>query len=137
MTDIVADTDAVSFLFRGDSREQFYLPYVLNHRCIISFMTVAELEFGVLRTNWGEARRKSLTDFVRQHFVVFNQTTDLCSVWATLRVEAEKKGRHLSSSDAWIAATAVLLDVPLLTHNHKDYESLESLKLISANQADG
>ena len=137
MTDIVADTDAVSFLFRGDSREQFYLPYVLNHRCIISFMTVAELEFGVLRANWGEARRKLLTDFVRQHFVVFNQTDDLCSVWAKLRVEAEKKGRHLSSSDAWIAATAVLLDVPLLTHNHKDYESLESLKLISANQADG
>lgn len=47
MTDIVADTDTVSFLFRGDSREQFYLPYVLNHRCIISFITVAELEFGV------------------------------------------------------------------------------------------
>ena len=57
-------------------------------------MTVAELEFGVLRANWGQARRKSLTDFVRQHFVVFNQTTDLCSVWATLRVEAEKKGLH-------------------------------------------
>ena len=137
MTDIVADTDAVSFLFPGDSREHFYLPYALNHRCIISFMTVAELEFGVLRANWGEARRKSLTDFVRQHFIVFNQTDDLCSVWAKLRVEAEKKGRHLSSSDAWIAATAVLLDVPLLTHNHKDYESLESLKLISADQADG
>jgi predicted nucleic acid-binding protein len=72
MTDIVADTDTVSFLFRGDTREQFYLPYVLNHSCIISFMTVAELEFGVLRANWGEARRKSLIDFVRQHFVVFN-----------------------------------------------------------------
>ncbi len=54
MTDIVADTDTVSFLFRGDSREQFSLPYVLNHRCIISFMTLAELEFGVLRANWGE-----------------------------------------------------------------------------------
>lgn len=95
MTDIVADTDAVAFLFRGDSREQFYLQYVLNHRCIISFMTVAELEFDVLRANWGEARRKSLTDFVRQHFVVSNQTTDLCSVWAKLRAEAEKKGRHI------------------------------------------
>lgn len=137
MTDIVADTDTVSFLFRGDSREQFYLPYVLNHRCIISFMTVAELEFGVLRANWGEARRKSLTDFVRQHFIVFNQTDDLCSVWAKLRVEAERKGRHLASSDAWIAATAVLLDVPLLTHNRKDYESLESLKLISSDKTDG
>ena len=136
MTDIVADTDTVSFLFRGDTREQFYLPHVLNHRCIISFMTVAELEFGVLRANWGEARRKSLTDFVRQHFVVFNQTDDLCSVWAKLRVEAEKKGRQLASSDAWIAATAVVLDAPLLTHNRKDYESLELLKLISSDKTD-
>ena len=50
--------------------------------------------------------------------------------------EAEKKGRHLASSDAWIAATAVLLDLPLLTHNRKDYESLESLKLISSDKAD-
>ena len=99
-------------------------------------MTVDELEFGVFRANWGEARRKSLTNFVRQHFVVFNQTDDLCSVWAKLRVEAEKKGRHLASSDAWIAATAVLLDLPLLTHNRKDYESLESLKLISSDKAD-
>ena len=132
MTDIVIDTDAVSFLFRGDSREEFYLPYVLSHRSVISFMTVAELEFGVLRANWGDARRKSLSDFVRQHFVVFNQTTDLCVVWAELRVEAERKGRHLSSSDAWIAATAVLLDVPLLTHNRKDYEALSSLQLISS-----
>jgi predicted nucleic acid-binding protein len=135
-TDIVVDTDAVSFLFRGDSRIQFCLPFVLNHRSIISFMTVAELEFGVLRANWGESRRKSLADFVRQHFVIFNQTTDLCNVWAKLRVEAERKGRHLSSSDAWIAATAVLLEVPLLTYNQKDYESLDSLQLISANEGE-
>ena len=109
MTDIVIDTDAVSFLFRGDSREEFYLPHVLSHRSVISFMTVVELEFDVLRANWGDARRKSLSDFVQRHFVVFNQTIDLCVVWAELRVEAERKGRHLSSSDAWIAATAVPL----------------------------
>jgi len=89
---------------------------------------------GVLRANRGEGRRKSLADFVRKYFGFFNQTSDLCIVWAELRVEAEKKGRHLSRSDAWIAATAVLLEVPLLTHNHKDYESLESLRLISANK---
>jgi predicted nucleic acid-binding protein len=104
---IVVDTDAVSFLFRADSREKFYLPYVLKHRSVISFMTVAELEYGMLRANWGEARRRALRDFVRKHFVIFHQTADLCSVWATLRVDAERKGRHLSNSDAWIAATAV------------------------------
>lgn len=106
-SNIVVDTDAVSFLFRADSREKFYLPYVLKHRSVISFMTVAELEYGMLRANWG-----------------------------ALRIEAERKGRHLSNSDAWIAATAVLLDVPLSTHNRKDYESLESLQLISESNAD-
>jgi len=40
-SNIVVDTDAVSFLFRADSREKFYLPYVLRHRSVISFMTVA------------------------------------------------------------------------------------------------
>jgi len=87
----------------------------------------------MLRADWGEARRRALRDFVRKHFVIFHQTADLCSVWATLRVDAERKGRHLSNSDAWIAATAVLLDVPLLTHNRKDYASLESLQIISAS----
>jgi len=87
----------------------------------------------MLRADWGEARRRALRDFVRKHFVIFHQTADLCSVWATLRVDAERKGRHLSNSDAWIAATAVLLDVPLLTHNRKDYASLESLPIISAS----
>ena len=134
-SNIVVDTDAVSFLFRADSRERFYLPYVLKHRCVVSFMTIAELEYGVLRANWGEARRRALAEFVRKHFVIFHQTSDLCLVWAELRVEAERKGRHLSNSDAWIAATAVLLDVPLLTHNRKDYQAIESLKVISESSA--
>ena len=98
-------------------------------------MTIAELEYGVLRANWGEARRRALAEFVRTHFVIFHQTSDLCLVWAELRVEAERKGRHLSNSDAWIAATAVLLDVPLLTHNRKDYQAIESLKVISESSA--
>lgn len=85
-------------------------------------MPVAELEFGMLRASWGEARRNSLSDFLRKHFEILNQTSDLCSVWAKLRVAAEQKGRHLNGFDDWIAATAVLLEVPLLTNNHKNYE---------------
>ncbi len=34
-SNIVVDTDAVSFLFRGDSREEFYLPFILKHRSVI------------------------------------------------------------------------------------------------------
>jgi predicted nucleic acid-binding protein len=37
----------------------------------------------------------------------------------------------MATSDAWIAATATLLDVPLLTHNAGDFESELALNVIS------
>jgi predicted nucleic acid-binding protein len=40
-------------------------------------------------------------------------------------------GRPIATSDAWIAATATLLDVPLLTHNAGDFESEPGLNVIS------
>ena len=61
-SNIFVDTDVVSFLFRADSREKFYLPHILKHRSVISFMTVAELEYDMLRASWRDARRKALGD---------------------------------------------------------------------------
>jgi hypothetical protein len=34
-------------------------------------------------------------------------------------------------ADAWIAATAVLNRVPLLTHNLKDYKDIDGLELLT------
>ncbi|MGA3072952.1 MAG: hypothetical protein ABSG56_04590 [Bryobacteraceae bacterium] len=42
------------------------------------------------------------------------------------------QGRPISSSDAWIAATALVLPTPLVTNNPKDYCHLDNLQLISA-----
>jgi predicted nucleic acid-binding protein len=36
---------------------------------------------------------------------------------ANVKAEADRLGRVLQSSDAWIAATAVKLDVPLVSHD--------------------
>jgi hypothetical protein len=44
MTPVVIDTDAVSFLFKGDSRSQLYLPHLQERQWLVSFMTAAELE---------------------------------------------------------------------------------------------
>jgi tRNA(fMet)-specific endonuclease VapC len=55
----------------------------------------------------------------------------LCRVWANLKAESELAGRILPEADAWNAGLAVLLDVPLLSHNRKHYEHLSQLKLIS------
>ena len=36
-------------------------------------------------------------------------------------VAAQAAGRRIETADAWIAATALLYDAPLATHNGSDY----------------
>jgi hypothetical protein len=50
-------------------------------------------------------------------FTAVPSSPDLCSKWAEVMVAAEAAGRRIDCADAWIAATASLYGVVLLTHN--------------------
>jgi len=52
MSQVVLDTDVVSFLFKSDTRAERFLPHIQDRRQIISFMTEAELEQWVLQSRW-------------------------------------------------------------------------------------
>jgi predicted nucleic acid-binding protein len=43
-------------------------------------------------------------------------------------VAARRNGRRIETADAWIAATALLYDAPLLTHNEADYLGVPGLQ---------
>lgn len=51
--------------------------------------------------------------------------------WARVRQEALAKGQPMSQSDTWIAATARALEVLLVSHNRRDFDFLDGLRLIS------
>ncbi len=72
MTEIVVDTDVISFGFRNDSRFTYYLPHMQGLRPLMSFMTLAEIEFGVQRRNWGQERRQQLEDYLNQYYSVIH-----------------------------------------------------------------
>jgi len=63
---------------------------------------------------------------------VLHSDSLLCSTWAQVRNESGRKGRQMSSADAWIAATALVLSAPLVTNNPTDYRHLDQLQLVSA-----
>ncbi|MDR2115483.1 MAG: hypothetical protein LBP87_03785 [Planctomycetaceae bacterium] len=42
-----------------------------------------------------------------------------------------RKNQPISIQDAWIAATALALGCPLLTHNAKDFENIPGLEIIT------
>ena len=127
MKPIVLDTDIVSFLFKADTRAQVYLPQLQDRQWFISFMTEAELEQWALLANWSEKRVVWLRLFIGR-FVVVPSSHDLVLKWAEAMVAARRNGRRIETADAWVAATALLYDAPLLTHNKADYLGVPGLQ---------
>lgn len=93
-------------------------------------MMLAELDCWVIQADWGEARRKRPSECV-EPFVVLPCSRELSRKWAEVTVAAQANGRRIECADAWIAATALLYDLPLITHNRRDYLGVPGLKLIS------
>lgn len=128
--DVVADTNVVSFLVKRGPDADRYVQHVNGRLVAISFMTVAELEWWAIKNHWGERRRENLELDLRK-YVVHPYSRALATKWAEVRADAAQKGRTISHGDAWIAATALLHDLPLVTDNRKDFAYLDGLTVIS------
>jgi tRNA(fMet)-specific endonuclease VapC len=128
---LVIDTDVVSFHFKKDSRAQAYVTDWPGKMLAISFMTFAELKLWALVRKWGKTRIDQLDLFVKRQFVVYPADEQLCQLWASVIAEARSHGRKLDTADAWIAATALAIGAPLVTHNAKDFAGISGLTLHS------
>ncbi len=131
MVEIIAvDTDVVSYLFKMDSRAELYHQHTNDKLLILSFMTIAETDRWTLERIWGEKRKQKLADFLKDFIVIYSDRA-LCLKWAETMQSAKRNGRPIQTADAWIAATALLHDIPLVTHNYKDYAGIDGLKIIT------
>ncbi len=130
MPPLVVDTDVLSFIFRGDTRAALYAPHFFGHVLTISFQTRAEMLRGAISAGWGARRRRQLNGWLGKYAVV-HSSDELCERWAEALAGARRAGRPIAAADAWVAAAALLLDVPLVTHNAGDYAGVPGLLVIS------
>jgi predicted nucleic acid-binding protein len=94
-------------------------------------MTLAELERWRLERNWGALRRAELARHLTSYTVI-PASRELCVKWAEVTCEARRKGRPIQTADAWIAASALHYQVPLITNNPSDYRVIENLQLLTS-----
>ena len=127
---LVLDTDVVSFLYKQDTRAELYRPHLNDPPFSISFMTLAELRSWMRHRNWGTDRRQNLERYLQRYQLIY-ATDELCEFWAQATDSARRNGRPIGAADAWIAATALMQGVSLVTHNRSDYEGVEGLSIIS------
>ena len=55
----------------------------------------------------------------------------MCRRWAEAVDSARRRGRPIQTADAWVAATALHLEIPLVTHNPSDYVGVAGLTVVS------
>jgi tRNA(fMet)-specific endonuclease VapC len=126
----VIDTDVWSYLYKGRDEAKLYKPHLFGNILVISFQTQAELLRWTIAAGWGQRRREDLESRLRGYYVA--HSSDALSLrWAEAMDSARRKGRPISAADAWIAATALHLGAPLITHNKNHFVGVEGLKVIS------
>ena len=133
MNGVVVDTDVVSYLLKDDTRAEYYRPSLQDKTLIVSFMTIAEMDRWALVRQWGTTRRFYYEKFMEQ-FIIQPSNRHLCAIWADITEALRLQGQVLTCGDAWIAATALQLNIPLVTHNARHYSAINGLSLITQVQ---
>lgn len=126
----VIDTDVWSYFYKGREEAKLYQPHLFGSILVISFQTQAELLRWAVGAGWGPRRREHLESRLQQCIV--EHSSDALSLrWAEAMDSARRNGQPISAADAWIAATALHLGVPLITHNKAHFVGVDGLNLIS------
>ena len=118
---VVIDTDVYGAeLVPGSRLAELYQAIIVGRPAFISFQTAAELRYGGLLRNWGEARMRKLEARIAAAETV-HTGPELVLSYARLRVECQRIGHPLAQrdhdADRWVAATAVRLGIPLVSND--------------------
>ncbi|MGK2928272.1 MAG: PIN domain-containing protein [Acidimicrobiales bacterium] len=107
-------------LVPGSELSDLYGPVLRGRPAFISFQTVSELRYGARRRGWGELRMRQLEARISQAEIVY-PGPELIDSHVLLRVACAQAGHALADrvhdADRWIAATAIRLAVPLVSHD--------------------
>lgn len=135
---VVVDTMVLSALLNADRRPERAATYeslIAGRSVVISFATVTEVRYGALKAGWGELRRRGLERDLAQ-FAVVQPDDRLMAICAGIRATCEGAGHGLGQkaheADRWVAATALRLEVDLISDD-AIFENVSGLGVLSTS----
>ena len=95
----------------------------------ISWITLAELEFGVAKSQHQEKNQAALDEFVLP-LEIANFNRETARVYGRVRAMLEKKGTPIGSLDMMIGAHALALGITLATNNTREFSRIKGLTVV-------
>src|SRR5450759_4929897 len=96
----------------------------------ISCVTLAELEFGVAKSQHLEKNQAALDEFVLP-LEIANFDRDTARVYGRVRATLEKKGTPIGTLDMMIGAHALVLGVTLANNNARESSRIKGLTVVN------
>src|SRR5688500_2295085 len=103
---LIADTNVVSYAFRGGPLGRAYLELMGDRRTGVTGMCLAELRAGSIIGRWGDRKIDELVHFIRR-FTHVREPEGMAEVCGALRGIRAQIGRPMDLPDAWSAACAL------------------------------
>lgn len=94
----------------------------------VSSITIAELEYGVAKSQFPEKNKIALIEFLSIFNILPFDDTDAVE-FGMIKTDLEKKGRIIGPMDLLIAGQAKSKKLILVTNNIKEFERVEGLKI--------
>jgi tRNA(fMet)-specific endonuclease VapC len=137
MTKFILDTNILVYYLQADREkirkiDTLYAPFADAHQSFMSIVSVAELYALAMRHHWGQKRWQQLLSILEDVIIVPIESQDLIDKYAEIDTFSQGKllnkplgmsSRNMGKNDIWIAATAAILNLPVIT-NDNDFEHL-------------
>ncbi|WP_061286034.1 type II toxin-antitoxin system tRNA(fMet)-specific endonuclease VapC [Leptospira interrogans] len=100
----------------------------LNKDLFVSSLTVAELEFGIQKSEFKEKNKVALIEFLTIFNILSFSDKDAES-YGIIRADLERKGKVIGSIDMLLAAQAIANNYIFVTNNTKEFKRIKALKI--------
>ncbi|WP_061256607.1 type II toxin-antitoxin system tRNA(fMet)-specific endonuclease VapC [Leptospira interrogans] len=100
----------------------------LNKDLFVSSLTVAELEFGIQKSEFKEKNKVALIEFLTIFNILSFSDKDVES-YGIIRADLERKGNAIGSIDMLLAAQAIANNYIFVTNNTKEFKRIKALKI--------
>ena len=139
--DYLLDTNIVLHLIRESSLSRQlrtdYSLFKVPQRLFVSVVVEGELESLALQNQWGNAKMTELNNYLQALITVDIRINSIIKRYAEIDAFSQDKlknrplnysARNMGKNDLWIAATASVLNIPLMTTDN-DFNHLDKLFL--------
>ena len=122
------DADIIIYSLKGNKNIQKWMIANQNIPKSISVITYGELTYGARKSSHPEKNIATVTR-ISELFPIIDINKGIIEIFGEIKAKLEISGNRIDDMDLMIAATAIYMNMSLVTNNKKHFSRIEDLVL--------